>query len=542
MRHTGNRTAITISLFIFLSFFTLGPLITLALTSLNSSNTSIFDGRFGFTLSSYISIVNSSYDLKALMDTVLLSLGVALLSLVISLPVSYGLSWTDMPLKKFIRTTQMMGLGIPGFIVSLVMIVFTGSIFHSGFHVHTFWGVLIALSLSSVPFQVLYSTISFERLDYRLIEAAKANGIDQVRTLFGVTIPLLIPGIMSGFIVVFLLTTGSLSVPLLLSPPSFPLLAPLAYSELLSFFNWTLASSDLILIFIVNIIAVLFYVKLSKRIPKTVSGKGFRTLKNSSRAVSYGLFAYSLIFVVIFIGEIFIIGGYAFGKKWAGTPLPIGFTTSNLIAGLSLYPFSPFSTLFIGAGAGLVAVLLTLAITYGNRTGSVGASEYMNLLILVVFSLSNTIIGISYLSMFSNRTTGFLINSVPVVLLIGYVFARLGYAANSVRLSVDSLSDSIIHSSRLMIPSEKSPFYRVIMPLVLPGLLEGFLLVLVRSAIDYGSTVFLAPINWTTLSLSSYSFIITGELGPGAAMSLMILAITIPVSYYLYRMRSRNVT
>ena len=80
------------------------------------------------------------------------------------------------------------------------------------------------------------------------------------------------------------------------------------------------------------------------------------------------------------------------------------------------------------------------------------------------------------------------------------------------------------------------------MPLVMPGLLEGFLLVLVRSAIDYGSTVFLAPINWTTLSLSSYSFIITGELGPGAAMSLVILAITIPVSYYLYRMRSRNVT
>jgi iron(III) transport system permease protein len=540
MKQFGSRTAITVSLFIFLTFFTIGPLITLVLTSFNGSNTGLFEGKFSLNVSSYISIFKTAYDLKAFWDTLILSLGVSTLSLAISLPVSYGLSWTDMPLKKFIRTTQMMGLGIPGFIVSLVMIVFTGSIFRSDLHVHTFWGLLVALSLSSVPFQVLYSTLSFERLDYRLIEAAKANGIGSLRTLFMVTIPLLIPGIMSGFIVVFLLTTGSLSVPLLLAPPSFPLLAPLAYSELLSFFNWSLASSDLMLIFLVNIVAVLFYVRLSKRIPKTVSGKGFRTRRNSSRLVRYGLVAYSLIFVAIFLGEIFIVGGYAFGKRWAGTPLPSGFTVSYFTSGLSLYQFSPFSTILMGSGAGIIAVLLTLSITYGNRTGSVGGSTYMNFLILTVFSLSNTIIGISYLSMFSNQATGFLINSVPVVLLLGYIFARLGYAANSVRLSVDSLSDSIIQSSRLMVSQDRSPFFRVILPLVLPGLLEGFLLVFVRSAIDYGSTVFLAPISWTTLSLSSYSFIITGELGQGAALSLIILAITMPVSYYLYRLRSRN--
>lgn len=540
MRARFRKIAITTLLSLFLTFFTLGPVITLILTSFDTSPGGLFGGPLALSASSYFFVFSNSYTMKAFYDTLELAVATSALSLIIALPISYGLSWSNMPLKRFIRTTQMMGLGLPGFIVSLVMIVFTGSIYRTGFHVHSVLGVLLAMSISSVPFQVLYSTLSLERLDYRLIEAARVNGLGAFRTFFKITVPLLVPGIMSGFMVVFLLTTGSLSVPLLLAPPSFPVLAPLAYSELLSFFNWSVASADLTLIFAINIVAVLIYTFFSRRIPRTVSGKGFRVRKNGNPVVRYGLAIYSLLVSFVFLGEIFILAGYAFGKTWAGTPLPQGFTTYYFRSAYSLYPFSPISTVIISSAAAGAAVLIALAISYGNRTGSVGAPVFLNFLVLTVFSLSNTIIGISYLSLFSNRETGFLINSVPLVLLFGYIFARLGYASNSVRISVESVSESIIHSARLMVPKNKSSFTRIILPLVISGLLEGFLLVFVRSSIDYASTVFLAPINWTTLTLASYSFIITGELGQGAAFSLAVLAITMPLSYLLYRLRIRS--
>ncbi|MHB1439912.1 MAG: ABC transporter permease [Cuniculiplasma sp.] len=540
MRARFRKIAITILLSLFLAFFTIGPVITLVLTSFDSSHGGLFGGPLILTASSYFFVFSNSYTMKAFYDTLELGVGTSALSLIIALPISYGLSWSNMPLKRFIRTTQMMGLGLPGFIVSLVMIVFTGSIYRTGFHVHSVLGVLLAMSISSVPFQVLYSTLSLERLDYRLIEAARVNGLGTFRTFFKITMPLLSPGIMSGFMVVFLLTTGSLSVPLLLAPPSFPVLAPLAYSELLSFFNWSVASADLTLIFGINIVAVIIYTFFSRRIPRTVSGKGFRVRRNGNPVVRYGLAAYSLLVSFIFLGEIFILVGYAFGKKWAGTPLPQGFTTNYFSSAISLYPFSPISTVIISSAAAVAAVLISLIISYGNRTGSVGAPVLLNFLVLTVFSLSNTIIGISYLSLFSNRQTGFLINSIPLVLLFGYIFARLGYASNSVRISVESVSESIVHSARLMVPKNRNGFARIILPLVIPGLLEGFLLVFVRSSIDYASTVFLAPVNWTTLTLASYSFIITGELGQGAALSLAVLAITMPLSYLLYRLRTKS--
>lgn len=523
---------------IFLSIFTIIPIVTLILTSMNKGMNDIFNGGFAFSLHNYVTIFTNSYDLRSLFDTVILALTVSGLSLLISLPISYGLAWTNMPFKKTIRTLLLMGIGIPGFIVALVLIIFTGSIYHSGFDLYSYQGMLFTLALSFIPFQVLYSTLSFERLDHRLIEAASVNGLSKFRTTFRITIPLLAPGILSGFIIVFLLATGSITVPLLLAPSSFPMITPLAYTELLNFFNWTLASAYLSMLFFVNVIAVVIYVFVSRRIPKTVTGKGFRATLNDKKIVKFGLLVYSLLVILVFMGEIAIIAGFAFGRKWVGTVLPTGFTTSSFTNALSLYSFAPWSTMILCVVAGVLAVTISLLIHYGTRIRLMGGRSYLNLIILLVFSLSNIIVGVAYLSIFDNSSTSRLVNSIPFVLLMGYTFSRLGYASNSVRISLDSVSDGLIDSTRLMVLKEGHGFSRIIIPLIAAGLMEGFLLVFVRSAIDYGSTIFLAPTSWFTLSLSSYSFIITGEFAQGASMALLILAMTLPLTYYLYRKRS----
>lgn len=530
-------TASTLTI-IFLTIFTIVPILTLILTSMNKGTNDIFNGGFAFSLHNYEEIFSSSYDLRSLFDTVFLALTVSGLSLIVSLPISYGLTWTNMPFKRAIRTLLLMGIGIPGFIVALVLIIFTSSIYHSSFNLYSYEGLLITLALSFIPFQVLYSTLSFERLDHRLIEAASVNGISKLRTTFRITIPLLAPGILSGFIIVFLLATGSITVPLLLAPAAFPMITPLAYSELLSFFNWTLASAYLSMLFFVNVIAVILYVFVSKRVPKTVTGKGFRQTLNNNRIVKYGLLAYSLLIVIVFIGEIAIVAGFSFGKKWVGTVFPSGFTTASFTNALSLYSFAPWATIILCVLAGLLAVTISMVIHYGTRIKMIGGRSYLNLIVLLVFSLSNIIVGVAYLSIFNNPSTSSLVNSIPFVLLMGYVFSRLGYASNSVRISLDSVSDGLIDSTRLMVLKEGHGFSKITIPLIISGLMEGFLLVFVRSAIDYGSTIFLAPTSWFTLSLSSYSYIITGELSHGASMALLILVMTLPLTYYLYRKRS----
>jgi len=83
-------------------------------------------------------------------------------------------------------------------------------------------------------------------------------------------------------------------------------------------------------------------------------------------------------------------------------------------------------------------------------------------------------------------------------------------------------------------------FRNIVLPLIMPGIIEGFLLVFIRSMIDYGTTVMLAPYNWATLALGSYAFISTGEIPEGAALGLIILIINLPIMTYLYYRRGKT--
>ena len=64
--------------------------------------------------------------------------------------------------------------------------------------------------------------------------------------------------------------------------------------------------------------------------------------------------------------------------------------------------------------------------------------------------MSIRIIGLSFLSLYNNQYMGFLIQKIPVILILGYITGRLGYANNSVSISFDSLSNSLLEAARLM--------------------------------------------------------------------------------------------
>ena len=133
-----------------------------------------------------------------------------------------------------------------------------------------------------------------------------------------------------------------------------------------------------------------------------------------------------------------------------------------------------------------------------------------------------------------------MIDKIPLMMILGYTTGRLGYASNSISISFDSLSNSLLEAARIMGKKGYEVFTKILFPLVLPGILEGFLFVTVRSAIDYGSTLFLAPQNWYTLALSSYGLVTTGELHAGSAAAFIILLIIVPISAVIYFFRQRT--
>ena len=543
MKRKGLSFYIVISI-IFLFLIVL-PLVSFFITSLAGVPNGIIllftDPRsLHFSFSGYLEIFKNHLYVSAIAHTVILGISVVLLSFLLSLPIALLFSRTDAKSKIIIRTILMISLAIPGFIIAYVFIIMDSISGSRISFIYSFYGLLGVMTIAMIPFMVNYVTLSFNNLDYRLVEASLANGNSKMKTFLGVTIPLLTPGIVSGMVIVFLLTTGSLSVPLLLAPPSYQVLSTSAYTQLFSFFNWQLATAMLFVLFLINLVAIIIQTYLTRKTNATIQGKGFHQRMIRRKSIKALLIVYSTIISLLPIAEIIVISLSGFSSKWILSIFPQTFSFSPFSSAISLYPFSITSTLITTVAAGGLAVLISVLISYNAKILGNRSRRLLNTIIMLAFAMSNIIIGISFLSLYNNHYTGFMVQRIPLMLILGYTTGRLGYASNSVSISFDSLSNSLLEAARLMGNKASDLFRKILLPLVLPGILEGFLFVTVRSAIDYASTLFLAPQNWYTLALSSYGLITTGELHPGSSAAFLIIIIVIPISVLTYYFRQKT--
>ena len=120
------------------------------------------------------------------------------------------------------------GYALPGVVVGLAL-VFFGAHYARPLY-QTIWLLLLAYVVLFLPAALGASRASLLRVGPRLEEAARSLGHGPLRTLRGVTAPLMLPGVLSGAALVFLLTMKELPATLILGPLGFKTLATQVWS------------------------------------------------------------------------------------------------------------------------------------------------------------------------------------------------------------------------------------------------------------------------------------------------------------------------
>ncbi|EMA03103.1 ABC transporter permease [Haloferax denitrificans] len=130
-------------------------------------------------------------------------------------------------------------LGNQGLLVSMLGWV---GIEASGF-LYTELAVVSGLTQALLPFMILPIYNSVNEIDSSLIESAKTMGATPLRSFYEVTLPLTLPGVSAGVILVFILSVGSYMAPALLGAPSNTMVANLIESTFGQNLDWPLASA-----------------------------------------------------------------------------------------------------------------------------------------------------------------------------------------------------------------------------------------------------------------------------------------------------------
>jgi putative spermidine/putrescine transport system permease protein len=129
----------------------------------------------------------------------------------------------------------------------------------------TMTGVAIALTHVLIPFMVVSVWAALQKLDPQVENAGLSLGASPLTVFWRVILPQILPGILSGAIIVFALAASAFASPAIIGGRRLKVVATAAYDEFLSTLNWPLGASIAILLLIANVVIILGCNRLVER-------------------------------------------------------------------------------------------------------------------------------------------------------------------------------------------------------------------------------------------------------------------------------------
>lgn len=248
-------------------------LLPLALTAVLSFN--VFDPATGtkageFTLAHYAHVFSDSYYLGIFWRTFWISGLVAMICVLVGAPEAYVLSRMRSPWRSILLLVVLapllvsvvvrafgwsMLLGPEGLVNRFFALLGIGPVKM----LYTEIAVVIALVHVMLPFMVIPVWTSLQKLDPGVVNAALSLGASPFTTLRRIVVPQVMPGILSGSLIVFGLSASSFAIPGLLGGRRLKMVATVVYDEYLHELNWPLGAAIALTLLAVNLVVMLSY-------------------------------------------------------------------------------------------------------------------------------------------------------------------------------------------------------------------------------------------------------------------------------------------
>ena len=232
----------------------------------------------GFTARYYTRLLTDSYYLEIIGRTLALGFTVTLSTLVVGYPVAFFLARTPSRWRNWLTILVVFPLMLNlvvrtfGWIALLAQNGLVNQALHALGIVESpvkllfnFAGLLIAMTHIFLPFMVLVLIGAIQNIPRDVEDAARVLGASWGSTFCRVTLPLSAPGILSGSILVFVLSISALVTPRLLGGPTYQVMSTLIYDEFLQRLNWPAGSAQALLLTIMVLALVYLSGRLARR-------------------------------------------------------------------------------------------------------------------------------------------------------------------------------------------------------------------------------------------------------------------------------------
>jgi len=527
---------VTIGIFLIFGICLIYPLFSLFMSSLKDSNTG------AYTLSNFAQFFSKKYYYASLGRSFSVTICTTILTILIGVPLAYIMTTSKIKGKGIIEILIIISVLSPPFIGAYSWILLLGrsgvvTQFLSkafGFtmpSIYGFSGILLVFTLKLFPFIYMYTTGALKKLDVSLIEASESLGCTGIKKVFTIVIPLILPTILAGSLLVFMNALADFGTPMLIGE-GYQVMPVLIYSEFIREVggqaNFAAALSA-IMVFITTIVFLgQKYVVNKKSFVmsslKPIQAKKLTGLKN--------ILAHAFVYIVVglaVIPQITVI--YTSFLKTRGPIFLKEFSIDSYTNVIGKLGNSIRNTFVYGIIAIIIIIILGMFISYVSVRRKNLVTSLLDTLTMFPYIIPGSVLGITLLLAFNKKPL--VLSGTFVIIVIAYVIRRLPYTIRSSAAILYQISPSIEEASISLGYSQFQTFKNVTSRMMLPGVISGAILSWITVINELSASIILYTGTTRTMSVAIYSEVIRASYGTAAALSA-ILTLTTVISLLIF--------
>ena len=464
-----------------------------------------FTERGSFSLGGFARILEHPSVGKEIVTTIVFAAGATLGATAIGVPLAWINARTDVPGRQLLEILCVIPLFISAFVGAMawrLLLVpragmLTRALTDLGWppellpDVYSITSMIVIQSIFYSPFMYLYAVASLRQMDPSLEEVARIHGASLWQTLWRITLSVNGPALLSGMVLVFVFTVGTLEIPMALGIAGGNYVLATRIWTLMSDYPQDLTMAASLGILAIAIAGTGIWIQqriLGERKFTTVTGKGYRAKRvqlGRGRWVAFGLvFSYVLIAVILPLIVLVLVG---LQKYWGGIFKPSLFTLDNFRSVMFEYDVTRraiVNSLIACSAAATIAVFLSAIL---SQTRSRRGESLMGLLVLLPIAIPGAVFGMMVLFAFVRTPIYNTLYIIIFAYVIGYFY--LAYRAiYSVRLSIH---DELEQSARIHGATWWQSTRKILLPLLKPGIFSAWLMTFVILVREFSSVMFL---------------------------------------------------
>jgi iron(III) transport system permease protein len=513
-----------------------------------------------FTLSTFRSAYSAVGLGTMTVNSLVFAFGSSALAIALGTTLAYLIVRTDVPFKPLMLAMSMVPLIIPGILYTISWIFLaspqigilnqhliqplTGG---HPFNVFSLGGMIVVEGLHLAPLVFLLMVAAFRSMDPALEESAIMSGASLPTVFRRITLPLARPALYAAVLIMAVRGLESFEVPAVLGLPSHIWVFTSRIWSVLNALppDYGQAGAYALSLLVLTTAGVMWHSRLSRRGGRafqTISGKGFRPRPMELGAwrlpAAAFILGYFVISVLLPLGVLVYASTQPFYQPPSGETLShMSLANYSTVIHLPLARDAVKNSVILGFGAATTVMLLAAIASWIVVRTTIRGRFMVDNLAFLPLVIPGLVLGVALLSVYLRV-------SLPIygtlwILFIAYLTRYLPYGMRYASTSMFQIGRELEESAQMSGASWWQSFRRVVLPLLTPGLLAGWIYIVIVSLRELGSSVLLYSPGKEVLSIVIWEQYRNGQLTQLAALGVMMVAGLVALVAIAYKLGAR---